>query len=245
MPDYLEQNGYKNPDNAFDGPFQFAMQTKLHYFEWLKSSPRDQHAFNTVMSISRMNRGEEWFKFYPIEEKLQVLSDQHPALVDIGGGLGHDLITLQRNFPNLRGRLVLQDLAIVINEIKDLPFGIEAMAYDFFTPQPVQRAKAYYLRTVLHDWPDKQARVILGNIRAAMSKDSILLVNENAIPESNVPLYSAQLDLSMMACFSSLDRTQTQFKELLHSSGFELIQVWSPAVIVPGSGTLFEAKLRE
>ena len=137
--------------------------------------------------------------------------------------------------------MVFQDLPVVIDRVKDLPSGIEAMAYDFFTPQPIQGARAYYLRTVLHDWPDKQARRILEYIRAAMSEDSILLINENVMPGSNVPLYPAQLDLSMMVFFSSLDRTQTQFKDLLESSGFDLIKCWTPEIMIPGSGTLFEA----
>ena len=220
------------------------MRTKLHYFEWLKAHPREQAAFNTVMGISRMNRGEDWFEFYPVENKLRAAEDK-PLLIDIGGGLGHDLIALKSKFPNLSGRLIVQDLPIVIENVKDLPSGIEAMQHDFFTPQPVKGAKAYYLRTVLHDWPDKQVREILENIRAAMSKDSILLINENVLPESNVPLYPAMLDLSMMAIFSSLDRTQTQFKELLDSAGFKLLQVWTPKNMVPGSGTLFEAILKE
>ena len=97
---------------------------------------------------------------------------------------------------------------MVIDDVKELPSGIEAMKHDFFKPQPVRNAKAYYLRTVLHDWPDKQAREILSNIRGTMSKHSILLINENALPDDNVPLYPAELDISMLVLFSSLERTK-------------------------------------
>ena len=219
------------------------MSSKSHYFEWLESTPKHQQAFNTLMGISRMNRGEEWFDFYPVEKKLRV-ADTETLLVDVGGGLGHDLVAFKQRFPQLPGKLIVQDLPIVIDDVKNQPSGIEAMKHDFFTPQPIKGAKAYYLRTVLHDWPDKQAREILSNIRAVMNKDSILLINENALPDSNVPLYPAELDMSMMVLFSSLDRTQTQFKELLDSAGFDLVQVWTPKVIIPGSGTLFEAVLK-
>ena len=244
LSDYLAQIGFQNPGDAFDGPFQYAMGTKSHYFEWLKSHPRDQAAFNTVMSITRMDRGEAWFEFYPVEERLRVAGDE-PLLVDIGGGLGHDLIALKAKFPNIPGKLVVQDLPVVIDHVKDLPPGIEAMKHDFFSPQPVKGAKAYYCRNVLHDWPDKQAREILQNIKTAMNKDSILLINEDVMPEANVPLYPAMLDLSMMAIFSALDRTRSHFRELLTSAGFKLLQVWTPKVAVPGSGTLFEAILQE
>ena len=244
LPEYLGQKGFRNPSDAFDGPFQYARGTKIHYFEWLKSHPRYQTAFNTVMGIARINRGEEWFDFYPVEERLHVAGDM-PLLVDIGGGLGHELRTLKSRFPNLHGRLLVQDLPVVIDNVKDLPSGIEAMKHDFFTPQPVKDAKAYYLRAVLHDWPDKQVREILKHIRAAMNKESILLINENVLPESNVPLYPAMLDLSMMAFFSSLERTRPQFKDLLHSAGFRVLKVWTPEVMVPGFGTLFEAAIQE
>ena len=216
------------------------METKLHYFDWLKSQPKHQSAFNTVMGIQRMNRGEEWFKCYPVEDRLRAASTE-PLLVDVGGGLRHDLLVFKKAFPELPGRLIIQDLPVVIDDIKDPPYGIEAMKHDFFTPQPIKDAKAYYLRTVPHDWPDKQARCILSNIRLAMSKNSILLINEDALPEDNVPLYPTQLDISMMAAFPSLDRTQLQFKKLLESAGFRLVKVQTPKVMVPGSGTLFEA----
>ena len=244
LPGYFEEKGFKNPSDAFYGPFQYAMRTNLHYFDWIKSKPKHQTAFNTVMGISRMGRGEEWFEFYPVGKKLQVEASSQPLLVDVGGGLGHDLIAFKEKFPTLPGKLILEDLPIVIEDVKNLPEGIEAISHDFFTPQPVKGAKAYYLRTVLHDWPDKQARQILGHIRASMTKDSVLLINENTLPEAHVPLYPAELDLSMMAIFSSLDRTRTQFKDLLDSTGFALIQTWTPKVMVPGSGTLFEAVLK-
>ena len=241
---YFQQNGFKNPWDAYDGPFQYAMGTKLHYFQYLQSKPRLQEAFNTTMGIQRMNRGEEWFEFYPVDKKLQVKENSRPLLVDVGGGLGHDLVAFREKFPTLPGKLVVQDLPVVVDDIKGLPSGIEVMAHDFFKPQPINSAKAYYLRTVLHDWPDKQAREILANIRDAMDKDSILLINENSLPEANVPLYPAQLDLHMMAFFSSLDRTPTQFKELLEASGFEVVGVYKPKNFVPGSGTLFEATVK-
>lgn len=91
-----------------------------------------------------------------------------------------------------------------------------------------------------HDWLDKQARKILGRIHEAMDKDSILLVNENVMPDFNVPLYQGQLDLTMMALFASLDRTQAQFNDLLESAGFRLVKVWTPKAGPVASATLFE-----
>ena len=87
--------------------------------------------------------------------------------------------------------------------------------------------------------------MILGNIREAMDSESILLINENALSESKVPPYAASADLLMMAIFSSLDRTEKQFKELLTKAGFELVGVWRQQNMTPGSDTLFEAVLKK
>jgi hypothetical protein len=69
------------------------------------------------------------------------------------------------------------------------------MAHDFFKAQPVRNAKAYFLRTVLHDWPDMQAVQILRRLRAALGADSLLLISETVLPESGVALSAVLSDL--------------------------------------------------
>jgi hypothetical protein len=246
LPEYFATNGYKNPGDAFNGPWQFAHKTDKHYFDWLSEHPTLQSAFNTVMGISRMGQ-VDWTEFYPVEERLQVDSPERTALVDIGGGVGHDVAALKSKLPNLKGKLVFEDLPAVVHEAKETPEGIIGVGHDFFQPQPdsVRGAKAYYLRTVLHDWPDKQASTIIKNIKDVMAEDSILLVNENMLPESGVSLYQAELDMAMMTCFSSLDRTEEQFKALLEDQGFECTGTYKPAVQIPGAATVMEFRLRK
>lgn len=147
-----------------------------------------------------------------------------PLLIDIGCGLGHDLAAFHARFPTLPSRLILQDLPVVINCIQDydLDPDIERTVHDFFQPQPVKGARAYYLRTVLHNFPDPQAIQILRGIREAMTSESVLLVNENFLPEKDVPLYSAELNFSMLSLFSSLERTEKQWTALLEAAGYKL-----------------------
>jgi hypothetical protein len=245
LPEYFAANGYKNPGDAFNGPWQYAQKTDKHYFDWLSGQQDLQNAFNVVMGISRMGQ-VDWTEFYPVEEKLKVSSPEQILLVDVGGGAGHDVAAFHKKFPNLPGKLIFEDLPIVLDTAKETPAGITGIGHNFFEPQPesVKGAKAYYLRTVLHDWPDKQAATIIENIKNVMTEDSILLINENVLPEQGVNLYQAELDLAMMTCFSSLDRTEKQFKALLESEGFELKQTYKPAVQIPGAGTLLEFQLR-
>lgn len=238
--EYFEEKGYSNPGDAFDSPFQYAHATKEHCFDWLSRHPQDQDAFNSVMRMSRVASNKSWYQFYPLEEKLQV----HPErvlLVDIGGGLGHDVSDFKTNFPRLPGRLVLQDLPQVITGIQNpLPDGIETMSYNMFDIQPVKGAKAYYMRTVLHDWPDKQALEALARIREAMSRDSILLINENTLPGTNVSHMAAAIDFVMMEAFSSLERTEQQWISLLEKAGFN-VKVWRAENDHQVSYALYEA----
>lgn len=180
------------------------------------------------MTIPRSLGRTSWHKYFPVAEKLVVESATDPLIVDIGGGVGHDLIRFKEANPEIQGKLIVQDIPIVVACIApgSLPHGIDAQPHDFFKPQPVQNAKAYFLANVLHDWPDKQASVILEHIRDAMGKDSILLINENLMQEENVSFESACTDWIMMVGFSALERTERQFKELIESVGLMLVKVW-------------------
>ena len=41
-----------------------------------------------------------------------------PALVDIGGGTGADVLQFRRRYPDVAGQIILQDLPAVINSAK-------------------------------------------------------------------------------------------------------------------------------
>jgi hypothetical protein len=241
LPEYFEKHGYKSPDDAFAGPFQFAFNTKQHMFEWFADHPKYADAFNASMKNSRSIDPTKWFERFPVEEKLAT-NPTGVALVDVAGGRGYDIIPLQAAHPELRGRLILQDLPEVISTTENIPAGIEAQAHDMFTPQPVKEAKAYFFHNILHDWPDKQVSTILSHTREAMSFDSILLIYEIPLSEEGLGFFHACMDISMMAFFSSLERTEKQYEELLERCGFELVKVWKSGV---GSPALFEAKKKD
>lgn len=79
--------------------------------------------------------------FFPVRERLIKGARADPdavLMVDVGGNIGHDLAEFQTKHPNSPGRLVLQDLPVVIGQIKTLDAGIERMEHDFLTEQPVK-----------------------------------------------------------------------------------------------------------
>ncbi|KAL4863224.1 hypothetical protein BDV12DRAFT_206701 [Aspergillus spectabilis] len=230
MPNYLAEKGYVSPNDTFDEPFHVRLQ----------------EALNTVMACNPGKRGQDWFEYYPVEERLQVHSPSDVLIVDVGGNSGDDLARFRKHLPSLQGRAVLQDQPVVIDRAQHNPEVIEAMDHGVLFPQPIIGAKAYYLRLVQHDWPDKQAKVILERLKDAMTADSVLLINETLVPESRVPLYDAWIDITIMGVFASINQTEAQFRGLLISVGLEVVKVWKPdVVVVAGSTNLFEAGLEQ
>ena len=142
-------------------------------------------------------------------------------MVDVGGGAGHQCIALRQAHPDLHGRVILQDLpdTIAMTDRATLQnSGTEALAHDFMTPQPIKGARVYYMRNVLHDWPDNACLTILKHLRNAMSAESVLVVDEIVVSDSGSGLRQINFDLVMTSVFGAMERTEDQWKALLSSA---------------------------
>lgn len=150
-PQFLALTSYKNPEGP-SNPFQTAFGTDKQMFPWLMEHPEHMSHFNDLMTGVTMNR-TQWFQFANVDAilfKEQKASDEEGVLlVDIGGGRGHDVEVFQKSFPDAKGRLVLQDLPPVIDDIKELHSSIERMPHDFFSAQPI---KGMWYPPFLHPW---------------------------------------------------------------------------------------------
>lgn len=138
--EYSRTRGYKNPENAKDTPSQFAHQTDLPFFPYLQSKGYGRY-FNNHMGGYKLGC-KVWMRdYYPVKERLFQGADMAPEavfLVDVGGNVGHEMILFQRLFPDHPGKLIAQDLPVVIGQIKEVGEAVEPMAYDMFTEQPVK-----------------------------------------------------------------------------------------------------------
>ncbi|RYP08322.1 hypothetical protein DL764_001968 [Monosporascus ibericus] len=124
--------------------------------------------FTTALCIPSINAGYPVLQgVFPVKERLIdgfEGDDGAGFLVDIGGSIGHDIQEFLHKYPSPPGRLILQDLPVVIGQIKSLDEKIERMGYDFTTEQPIKGSRAYYMHSVLHDWPDDTCMKILARI---------------------------------------------------------------------------------
>ncbi|KAI0384612.1 putative O-methyltransferase [Hypomontagnella monticulosa] len=243
---YLEEAGYRCPVDPHDGFLQYAYQTKLNVFQYFNTLPDVLKDFNLFMG-NTMGARDYWVDWFPIEERL--LMGATPAkdsalLVDVGAGKGHDLMAFRKRYPRQEGRLILQDLAPVIDSIRDIDSAIECMIYDFFTGQPVTGARAYFYHHILHDWSDDICLDILKQVSMAMKPGySKLLLHEMIIPERGASTFHAMLDMTMMAFNSGMERSENQWRALLDKAGFVVLKVWPPAQ--EDADGIVEATLRE
>ncbi|KAL1873646.1 hypothetical protein Plec18167_006163 [Paecilomyces lecythidis] len=232
LPEYLARINYRNPGSGLDSPFQFAYGTTKHWFEWAAENPPVLSQFGNHMSAYHQGR-PSWMDpdFYPIEDNLLTGVDIKPhdvLLVDVGGSLGHDLEELLDKHPTIPGRLILQDLPAVIQQARNYNGRIEPMAHDFFSVQPVKGARVYYLHSVLHDWPDKDCKLILQRITAAMTPGhSKLLINENVVPDVGADWQITALDFMVMTLVKARERNQQDWRRLLESAGLRILKIWS------------------
>ena len=89
-------------------------------------------------------------------------------------------------------------------------------------------AHIYYLRNVLHDWPDPLARLVLQQISSAMTPGvSRLLINELVVPVQGCGQFAPHSDFNMMSICAGMERTEAQWKELLGSVGLEIRGIWT------------------
>lgn len=119
--------------------FEFAHGKPM--WELLASDAALKASFDAHMASRRNAAGvRPWYEIYPAAQRLGPGARQdHGAamIVDVGGGKGHDVAAFRARHPELPGRFILQDLPETLPSSQGTA-GVEMMAHDFFTPQPVK-----------------------------------------------------------------------------------------------------------
>ncbi|KAJ5090818.1 hypothetical protein N7532_009502 [Penicillium argentinense] len=229
MPDFFKETKYQDVTSNKYIPFHKAFNTNLSCFDWLIQHPEHFTPFQKAMTSIE---GSEWTEgFDLLESEIKKLpstaaqSSERTFLVDIGGGHGHQSIQLGQKYPNVLGRLVLQDLPTTVENLAIE--GVKVEAYDFFQKQPLVGAKFYYLRRVLHDWPDNDATKILRNVAEAMSTDSRVLIDDTVLPDTEAVWQGTMADLALMISCGGKERTRRQWELLADAAGLRVEQIHS------------------
>jgi demethylsterigmatocystin 6-O-methyltransferase len=204
-------------------------------YTWLESHPIQQGAFYRFMKTV-FSGLPTWLDVVRFDQEVAANTNPDEVLfVDVGGGFGWQCQALRKAYPNLAGRIVLQDRQDIIEKglvaeeaAPNRELGIEAASYDFFTPQPIKSARAYFLRGILHNWDDQRCLQILKHQADAMSSGgtSTLLIEDFVLGERAAGAdYAAAFGIAMQAVHNARERSREDFGRLLGLAGLELDEV--------------------
>jgi hypothetical protein len=153
-------------------------------------------------------------------------------IVDVAGGQGSLLAAVLERAPHAEGLLL--DLPHVAPKAREtfaqrtLGTRAQALTGSMFDSVP-GGADAYLLKWILHDWDDTACTALLGRIREAAPDHARLLVMERVLPAraTATPAVRTMMmaDLLMMIHLPGRERTEDEFRALLHGAGWRLARV--------------------
>lgn len=219
---------YDIPSDPHDTAVQRAYNAKgKSLIEILMERGDYAQGFGTLMAVW----GEDAAllqSLYPVQHLIDGFKHEENAVmfVDVGGGMGQKTLALKKSFPDIPGRLIVQDTPQTISHAPTVD-GIEFMAHDFFTEQPIKGARTYYIRQCLHNWRKAKVKPILENIRDAMTPGySKLLVHELVVPERNPSVWHATQDFNMMGLCATQERPESHWRYILDWSGLKITKIY-------------------
>jgi SAM-dependent methyltransferase len=144
------------------------------------------------------------------------------TIVDVGGGTGALLAEVLRARPTVHGTLV--DLPLTVARSAEMfhAAGVSeratAVGQSFFDPLPAG-ADLYLLKSVLSDWPDREATAILRRCADAARPGGRIVILNGVSPDD---AGAASPALLMMVLVGGKDRTLTEFRELARAAGLDV-----------------------
>lgn len=207
-------------DGVMTGKHAFRLEHGKGVWEFRQDHPDEVAIFNRAMNSMTGSISPAVVDGYDFSTTATV--------VDVGGGGGLLLTEILKANPGARG--ILFDLPATVDDAQTFIAGsgagdrCELVAGDFFKAVP-PGADVYLLKSILHDWYDKEAAAILKTIRAGARPDSVLLVIEQVIAGPNEGAPAKFADLNMMVAAGGRERTREEWEELFVSAGWRLDDV--------------------
>lgn len=190
----------------------FQITYKQPVFAYFKQNPERAALFQEAMRSKSQLVIESCLQNYDFS--------QFKTLCDVGGGYGQFLRAALAGNPSLKGTLF--ELPEVIENVRRQKIFIDRLEFasgNFFESVP-HGQEAYLLKSVIHDWSDEQAKMILVNCHEAMDKESRLILVEVALQPGNLSQYANCMDVLMLAVTGGKERSLSSFERLLDECGF-------------------------
>ncbi|KAE8131158.1 S-adenosyl-L-methionine-dependent methyltransferase [Aspergillus pseudotamarii] len=233
---FLAKNGYKEPLDipSFDN---YRDVFGRDFFSYVQDHPEAGGSFQGVMTAVTQYK-MPWTDVYDTQPLVAGADLTKPLFVDVGGAQGLDAQRLLDRHPDLPADiLIVQDLPEVVTTHgkEKLDSRVRKMAHDFFQPQPITGARAYFFHAVPHDWPNADVARMFAEVKKVMTPGySKLLIYEIMLPAQGATHLMTTLDLALMSCTSGLERTEEAWRALLKEGGFKVMSISRHPMAVEG-----------
>jgi hypothetical protein len=190
------------------------------FFDYLAEDPAFAKIFNDVMTSDSSDEGASIAAAHDFSG--------YRRIVDVGGGHGALLAAILDRYPGPLG--LLFDLPDVVDTARGaidrhIAAGrVEKVAGDSSEAVP-DAGDAYLLKWIVHDWDDEAAIRILTNCGTAMAPAGKVLLVEVVIPQGTAGSDATRLDTTMLVFTGSRERTEGEYRELLHRAGLTLVKI--------------------
>ncbi|KAJ6782176.1 hypothetical protein PWT90_03608 [Aphanocladium album] len=170
----------------------FNLRFSMSPYTWYAEKPERAARFASAMAgCVQMNPDTE-----ELAEKFPWARLGDKKVIDVGGESGHISIHLATNFLSLR--FLVQDINTIMleqgpkrHDYPPVQDRVSFMQYSFFEPQPNTNAGLFFLREVVHNYPDEVCVKIFKSFVPAMEKSApgtSLLINGMLLPPPNQEL---------------------------------------------------------
>lgn len=157
------------------------------------------------------------------DPEFQITGGWEPVrtVVDVGGGTGAMLAEILRTRPDIHGTLVDLPRTVARSgetfQAAGVAERVTTIGQSFFDSLPAG-ADLYLLKSVLNDWPDREATAILSRCTEAARPTGRVVVLKGVGPDD------APRGLSIeMVLLGGKGRTVSEFRELARGAGLEVL----------------------
>ncbi|KAL6864006.1 S-adenosyl-L-methionine-dependent methyltransferase [Trichoderma novae-zelandiae] len=209
----------------------------LPWFDFIQKDEAFAKRYNLAMqahgdgegySTDSVVKGYPWDKLPP-----------DATVVDMGGNQGYISFALAEAFPRLS--FIVQDTPGMRTPetIGRVPSHLQSRVllttHDFFAPQPVAAAAAYFFRMIFHGFSDKYCLRILRALIPALRRGAKIIINDGALPEPGTAGYIEEktmrtLDLFMQVTVNAREREPDDWRQLFARADerFKFVDIWKP-----------------
>ena len=165
---------------SVDPEVPFVKANGMGMFEYYRDNPEKAQAFNNGMTAHSQRELDTIMSYFA--DAWKELEKEKAVVVDIGGGHGLVMRRVKQQYPRLNCKVV--DLKEVIDSAPEEACGVDFIPGDFFKPDTLPKSDVIFMKHILHDWSNEEAKKILESCHAALKEDGKLILCEAVLPSA-------------------------------------------------------------